>query len=166
MSEKLSAKDVKANAIRLMKEDAYEAALKNWMYLKKNTDDLDPMIPFQVGKCLEHLDSTAEAAKAYRQAITIMTENKALIQDKLFLETLISLGEVEKANQNFTSAIETYKCFLDYETRATIQVPLETMDFVKSKIEECEQEIEARIKGNGTSNGKNVPYPSNSTKSK
>jgi hypothetical protein len=34
MSEKLSSKDVRDNAKRLMEEKDYETALKNWMYLK------------------------------------------------------------------------------------------------------------------------------------
>jgi hypothetical protein len=50
MSENLSLKEVKANAIRLMDECKYDMALKNWMYIKKNYEELDPMILLQIGK--------------------------------------------------------------------------------------------------------------------
>jgi len=97
MSEKLSFKDVKANALRLMEEKDYDSALKNWLYIKKGSDDTDPFVLFNIGKCYEYLDSSlSDASKAYRLAISQMAENPGKMQDKLFLELLFNYGHVEK----------------------------------------------------------------------
>ena len=100
MSDYLSIKDMKANANRLMQEKDYKSALKNWLYIKKNKESLDPSVFYNMGICHEKLDSTTEAAKSYKQAITIMVENKELLESKLFLESLLALGEAQKFNNN------------------------------------------------------------------
>ena len=160
MSDKLSIKDVKANAKRFMQEKDYESALKNWMYINKNNEFLDPSIFYNMAKCYEHLDLIADAAKLYKQAITTMVENKELLESKLFLETLLALGKAQKYNKNYTSAIEAYTSFFDFEAKNTVEVPEETLEYVRSKIKECNEDIEALTKG------KNVPNDYNSTNSK
>ena len=50
MSEHLSLKEVKTNALKLMEESKYDMALHNWNYIKKNTEEIDPLVLLQIGK--------------------------------------------------------------------------------------------------------------------
>lgn len=50
MSESISLKDVRSNALRLMQEESYDEALKNWNYIRKNSDQEDPWVLYHIGK--------------------------------------------------------------------------------------------------------------------
>jgi hypothetical protein len=50
MSDHINLKDVRKNAQRLMDEEDYDQALKNWIYIKKNVDNIEPNIQYNIGK--------------------------------------------------------------------------------------------------------------------
>ena len=68
MSESISLKDVKSNALRLMQEESYDEALKNWNYIRKNLDEEDPWVLYHIGKWNEQIDSSSlsDSANMYK----------------------------------------------------------------------------------------------------
>lgn len=165
MSDRINIKDLRKNAARLMDEGDFKAALTNWNYIKKSIDHVDPLVQFNIGKCNENIDSCLpDAAKAYNIAIRYMAENKDKLEDKLFLELLFSYGQVEYKRHNYTSAIESFKSFLDFVERNSIDLAPDFIDQVKKYIAACENEIQNIFKPGGAV--KIAPYPTRETNSK
>lgn len=50
MSDTINPKDVINNAKRMMREKDYEQAIKNWQYVKKNQDEFDPYVNWNIAK--------------------------------------------------------------------------------------------------------------------
>ena len=166
MSEHLSLKEVKANALRLMDEWKYYQALQNWLYIKKNMDSIDPQVLLQIGRWHEQLDSAEEASKAYRQAIKIQAEDKHNIDNKIFLESLFGLGQIEFKREDFKSAYDAYESFAAFVSKNSIKIQDETNEYVKEQMELCLKSIDERVRNVRSDGVKNLPYASSGTNAK
>jgi hypothetical protein len=50
MSGSVKIKDVRENALRLMETKDFKGALTNWNYIKRNSEETDPVVLFNLGK--------------------------------------------------------------------------------------------------------------------
>lgn len=159
----MSIKDVKMNALRLMEEGKFKQALDNWFYIKKNMDKTDPFVILQIGKCHEQLDSEEDAWKYYKLAVKIQAENKTLMDNKLFLESLFQLAQIEAKRQDYRSAIEAYESFLAFIEKHSIKIETDTIEYIKQNMDQCQKQIDGRVKGGKSDGLKNIPYSSSGT---
>ena len=158
MSDNLSEKDVISNAKRLMQEESYDQALNNWMYLKKHKEEFDPYVQWNIAKCHAYLDSKVEAAEAYKVVIKYMADNPNKLDNTIFLESLFSLGILEKERRNYSKAMDAFLSFLDYQQKHNLPIPKETLDTVEGEYQSCKDIIDNKIKGTKGDSHKNVPY--------
>lgn len=93
-------------------------------------------------------------------------ENKELLENKLFLESLFALAQVEMKREEYKSAYDAYESFISFISKNSIKIQDETTDYVKQNMEQCQKMIDERIRGAKSDGVKNIPYASSGTNAK